>query len=238
MQPIIVITRPNAQAQSFATDLHVAYGSELPVMIAPLMQIVPVDVENIGSPAHLIFTSVNGVDQAERLAISTTATAWCVGDQTAAAADGLGMTVKNAKGNSANLVDLILSERPQGEIVHLRGAHATGNIAERLSAAGLTCRGVVVYAQVDADPPGALLQAFGADTPLIIPVFSPRSAELLSATRPHHAPVTFVAMSEAVASALTRWCDDEVITAKFPDKISMIKATLGVYDALFPAKTT
>lgn len=236
MQPMIVITRPKAQADSFAQDLRGVFGAELPVLIAPLMRIDPITPADVGQPDHVIFTSVNGVAQAGRFDLGG-ATAWCVGDQTAAAASALGLTVRNAKGTSADLIAMIRAARPVGQIVHLRGAHATGNIAKALTEAGLPCRSVVVYAQVDTDPPPDLLLALKSDRPLIIPVFSPRSAELLPATRPVCAPVTLIAMSEAVARAASDVPVAEVITAKFPDKISMITATLEVYSALYPIKT-
>lgn len=237
MQPTVVITRPKAQAESFAAELRATHGTQMPVLIAPLMRIAPVTPTEIGDPAHVIFTSVNGVDQAVRLGISQTATAWCVGDQTAAAAARLGFDVKNVKGTSADLIDMVIKARPDGEIVHLRGAHATGQIVENLTQAGLTCHAKVVYAQEDEAPSDALLRALGETGPLIIPVFSPRSAALLTKTMPHRAPLILIAMSESVAAVAAKITKADVITVNFPDKSRMIAATLSAYDALYFPKT-
>lgn len=233
MQPTVVITRPKAQAESFAMALSRTHGADVPVLIAPLMQIVPVTPSDIGDPSHVIFTSVNGVDQAVRLGISQSVTAWCVGNQTADAAAMLGFSVKNAEGNSADLVAMIIAAQPKGDIVHLRGAHAAGNIVEQLTAAGLPCQARVVYAQQDAVPTEDLIRVLGETTPLIIPVFSPRSAGLIAKTLPHRAPVTVVAISDSVATACVGLSNFDVIVANFPDKSSMIAATLSAYDALY-----
>ena len=71
MPPTIIITRPKAQAERFANDLQDAYGADLPILIAPLMRIDPVDPSgSLGSPDHVIFTSANAVAQVDRLGIT------------------------------------------------------------------------------------------------------------------------------------------------------------------------
>lgn len=238
VQPIIVITRPAAQAAVFASALKAANGSALQILVAPLMRIEPLTPQQLGDPSHVIFTSVNGVDQAQRLDVPTSAIAWCVGDQTAEAAAQLGFQVRNAQGNSADLVRLIIAASPVGEIVHLRGAHATGRIVEQLCDAGLNCSERVVYAQVDTEPPIALREVLEGITPLLIPVFSARSARLLAQLLPCNAPITVVAISWAVANAAPVLRNIDIVVAETPDKDGMISATLQAHATLSLRKTT
>jgi len=232
VQPKIIITRPQHQADRFAADLQARTPIALDIMIAPLMEIVPVEpVAPLPNAKHLIFTSANGVAQADRLDLPRTATAWCVGDQTAEAAGALGVPVENAQGNSDDLVDKMITANPSGLILHLRGAHATGQVANRLNAAGLTCEEAIVYDQRPVSPPAPLKAVLSSNTPLIIPLFSPRSARLLATATHLQAPATCVAISETTARLAESLFRVDVKIASFPDKNGMIAAILGLYDA-------
>ena len=185
MSPTIIITRPERQAQAFAQDLQRKNGGPLPVLIAPLMQIDPlIPDQPIGAPDHVIFTSINAVAQAEWLGLPKTAIAWCVGDQTTEAAKDVGFAVQNAQGDSKSLIAKILSARPNGEIVHVHGAHVTGQVAQTLTKAGLPCDAIVAYDQSPRPASPALIDQLSGDAPLIAPLFSPRSARLLAESAP------------------------------------------------------
>ncbi len=227
MQPTIVLTRPQSQAEVFAADLTAAHGAPLPILIAPLMAIEAVaKVAPFAPPDHVIFTSANAVKEVDRLAIPRGAIAWCVGDQTSAAAAAAGFEVENAHGDSADLVARMIAAQPTGQILHLHGAHTTGHVAENLAAAGLPCDARVVYRQLAQPASAELRMAFQGNTPLIVPVFSPRSAKLLAQVGPIDAPFTAVAISETVAQTARALLPADVIVANFPDKAAMILATL------------
>jgi uroporphyrinogen-III synthase len=233
VDPTIVLTRPILQAEAFAADLIAAHGRPLPILVAPLMGIAQVTPdEAIGFPEHVIFTSANAVAQAGHLGIPKRATAWCVGAHTAAAAQAMGFETRTAQGDSAALVDLMIAARPQGEILHLRGAHVTGRVVDALRDAGLTCAARVIYDQVALPPSDVLTSALAGSQPLIVPLFSPRSARLLAQTKPHAAPISLIAMSSTVAAAAESLSTKDVFTVNFPDKNHMIAATLQSFDAL------
>lgn len=233
MQPHIIITRPARQAQAFADALTDAHGAALPILIAPLMDIVPVDpADPLGSPDHIIFTSVNAVDQAVGLKIPAGVDAWCVGDQTSAAARNLGFRVHNAEGDAAALVAMIRHAQPSGKILHLCGRHVTGRVVETLQQAGLDASSRVVYDQVEVSPSAALEAALASETPVVVPLFSPRSARLLGRIPLISAAVTIVAISDKVAKTQAYGSASDVLTAKFPDKKHMISATLQAFEAL------
>lgn len=238
MAPTIIITRPERQAQVFANALETAHCAPLPILIAPLMRIDPVTpAKPIEPTKHVIFTSANAVAQVARLGIAPRATAWCVGDQTTDAAAAAGFELANAKGNSADLIAQIIAARPDGPLIHLRGAHTTGAIAETLRRAGLACTETVVYAQESCPPSPKLLAALAGDAPVIAPLFSPRSVKLFAESLLVRAPVTVVAISEAVAQAANQIPSIDVILSNFPDKTAMIAATLRAFTGESGRKT-
>ncbi|MEL6641043.1 MAG: uroporphyrinogen-III synthase [Pseudomonadota bacterium] len=236
--PTIIITRPRAQAKAFADALEQAYGGSLPLLIAPLMEIEHVaSNEPIGTPDHLIFTSANAVGPSLALGVPMSATAWCVGDQTAALAQQAGFAIKNARGDSQSLITKILSDPPAGRFLHLHGAHVTGQIAQALSNKGVTCDTRVVYDQVARPATPALIDQLAGTAPLIIPIFSPRSARLLAESAPIRAPMTVVAISDSVASAFADIPGVDVKLSNFPDKTAMIAATLRAFGTVCGRKT-
>ncbi len=238
MAPTIIITRPERQSRAFANALEAAHGASLPILIAPLMRIDPVaPATPIGPARHVIFTSANAVAQVARLGIDMDATAWCVGDQTAEAAEHAGFELTSAKGNSADLIAQIIAARPIGPMIHLRGAHTTGGVAETLRGAGLDCSETVVYAQSSCPPSPKLRAALADDTPVIAPLFSPRSARLFAESLPIRAPITVVAISDAVAQAANQIRSIDVILSNFPDKTAMIAATLRAFTGQCGRKT-
>lgn len=234
----IIITRPKAQASRFAEDLQSAAGRKLSVLIAPLMEIVPISPPtHIRSTAHVIFTSANAVNQVGALDIPRDITAWCVGQQTGDAASSAGFPTKIAHGDSADLVAMLIKARPLGPLLHLRGQHATGHVAQSLSQAGFDCAEVVVYAQKPQPATEALIETLKGSDSLVAPLFSPRSARLLGESAEIRGNLTAVAISPAVAAVAGDWPVKAVVTANSPDKSGMIAATLAAYDAVSDPNT-
>lgn len=238
MHPTVILTRPKIQSERFVAAMDAARGEALTYLIAPLMEIVPVDCDPVAKEcAHVIFTSVNGVDQAARLGVPKTAIAWCVGDQTTQAARALGFDTRNARGSSADLIAMIRDAAPTGLMVHLRGAHASGRVVETLSAAGCEIAGLVTYQQQELSPPDQLMAAFQTNDSFIVPLFSPRSARIFSATALSAAPLHLVAISEATLQEIPKRPDDKVLLASTPDQAGMISAIMTVIDSLSPTNT-
>jgi len=227
MIPPIVITRPAQQGAAFASALEEAWGGKLPILLAPLMEIVPVrpksPVENV---ANVIFTSANGVNFGAPFVDPSSTIAWCVGDQTTETAQAAGFQTQNVQGNSQTLIDALCAARPKGGIVHLHGAHVTGQISQQLTARGVQCHAHVVYQQEDLPPDQALIDALEANHHVIVPLFSQRSTKLFSRILPDHARPTLVAISDSVCASAAEMSSRDVIVAKFPDKSSMITAML------------
>ena len=108
---------------------------------------------------------------------------------------------------------------------------------EALNTAGLTCRAEVVYAQAPERASVELIAALEGSDPLILPLFSPRSARLLGEAAEIRGNSTVVAISDAVARVVAPWPVKDVIVANSPDKTGMITAILRAIDAASDPKT-
>ena len=231
----VLLTRAEAQSRAFATALTDRFADRLRPVIAPLM--APEHLRPAlpaGTFAGVIFTSAQGVEAAVRLGVPLPRQAWCVGTQTAAKARAAGFEAHAAGGDAAALVAAIIGKPPTGRLLHLRGEDSRGEVAERLVSAGIETESVVVYrqaAQPLAPDAVALLQAEG---PVIVPVFSPRSAALLHAALPAdlRADLSLVAMSDAVAEALAKVPHLALAVAKRPDADAMLEAVAECLDSL------
>jgi len=176
--------------------------------------------------AELAFTSENGVAVAAPHLGGTGRRAWCVGDRTAAAARAAGFAAASAGGDAAALAALIGRARPAGEIVHLSGRHQRGDLVARLARAGLRARRVVVYDQVARPLPQPARAALAGGAPVLVPLFSPRSAALLSdAVAPGvRAPLLVAALSPAVAAAWDGPGQGALAVAERPEAEALLAA--------------
>ena len=223
MRPVLIITRPDPDGARFAAAVTEAVAVD--VILSPLMEIVPLDAQCQAD--EVVFTSTNGVGQAARLGLKS-GRAWCVGDRTAEMAREAGFDAVSAQGTVEDLLALILAEGPKAALGHIRGKEARGDLGPRLRANGINCVDVVAYAQV-AVPLTDIAKAVieGAD-PVIIPLFSPRSADLLIGQVKIGPHVKLLAMSDAVARMLPNVAV-EVISR--PDGDAMHNAVVAALSA-------
>ena len=232
--PVLLLTRPQAQSERFAAEARAALGP-LPVVIAPLMEIVPRPLALDPAPhATLIFTSENGVAGFCAQSPLRDRPAYCVGPRTAVAAAEAGFRVVSSGaggGDAEALIRTLRAARPALPLLHLRGEHAVTDLAGRLSAEGLACADAVVYAQIDV-PAGGAFRAALARGEVVLPLFSPRSARLAAAALGRTdggARVWPVAISAAAAQ---RWTEaggpGQVAVAAQPDAGGMMEALAGV----------
>lgn len=215
-RPLILLTRPAPQSDRFAAALGLR--CLISALIAP--RFLAPDI-----PPHdaLILTSETGAEAARGL---LPCRAYCVGDQTAATARALGFDAISAQGDAEALIALILTTAT-GPLLHLRGREARGDIAARLTAAGIPTHEVIAYAQEERPLTPEAIIALRGQTPVVAPLFSPRSAALLAAEAVRigaTAPLCVVAMSQAVADA-ARALDPAPRVAARPDGNSMLEAT-------------
>ena len=224
------MTRPAAQSESFADDITARWNGPLRIIHAPLLEIVFHSI-SLEMPDAVIFTSINGVAAAEQQ-LTRGITAWCVGARTAQAARLAGFAPIEGPGTADGLVTRIIDAKPIGTLAHIRGMHTRGDVVARLNAAGVPCIDIVGYDQQEMALSEDAIAALTGVDPIIFPLFSPRTAAILSQQGPFAAPVTVVAISEAVQDALDPAYAAQAVIAEKPDAVAMREATLGVIERL------
>ena len=147
MAPVILLTRPAEDATALAGRIRAA-RPEARVLVSPLQRIddLPVPPEAFARADGLIFTSRNGVRAWQR-AGAPVRPCYCVGDATAALARAAGLDAISAEGNADALVARMQADAPGGRWLHLRGEHARGAVAGRLTTKGVRASEVVAYRQ-------------------------------------------------------------------------------------------
>jgi uroporphyrinogen-III synthase len=193
-----------------------------PVLLAPSLPEGPF--------AAVIFTSATGVAAAKGLDLPRRA--WCVGGQTAAQARAAGFDAVSADGDAGALVAAVLANPPPGRLLHLRGEETRGDVAERLTAAGLETVSVVVYRQEPQALTEEAQELLVRPGTVILPLFSPRTAALFRAAAPSGltARLMLVAMSAAVADAAKGIPQEALELARQPDAEGMLEAVGRLLD--------
>jgi uroporphyrinogen-III synthase len=193
MTPTLVLTRPELQSREIAEAL----GEDVPTIVSPILRIVAADpCPDLDGYAGVVLTSANALAFTPAL---EGVPVWCVGPRTAEAAEARGAVVQQV---APDANELVARFEGTGPLVHLRGAHARGDVAERLSLAGIETDVAVIYRQEPVALTAAAKAALGGADPVIVPLYSPRSARLVGkAASPLGPHVTAIAMSDAVAEA-------------------------------------
>ena len=229
-RPVLLMTRPVAASQAFVADVHAALGRTTDHLISPLMQIVPLPMADNTHHSGLVFTSAHGVQAARDAGVATDQTAWCVGVQTGQAARKAGFHAIVADGDASGLIDLITRHMPTGPLLHLRGQHSVGDVADRLTAAGVPTISTVVYDQRALPLSSAAKDLLGGTRPVVIPLFSPRTATMLATQGPYLAPLNVIALSEQVALGFGTKTRSGVYIVDAPQRKAMIIAVVCALD--------
>ncbi|WP_371156637.1 uroporphyrinogen-III synthase [Jannaschia sp. 2305UL9-9] len=210
----MLLTRPAAASAELA-DCLTRQGIE--VVTSPLLRIRHAD--SLPDLADgLIFTSPNGVAAYRGLAGPAGLPVWCVGPRTSAAATAAGLRLRGTAPDAAALVQAIPSDAPA--LVHLRGAVQRIDLAAGLRTRGLRATDAVIYHQ-DALPLSQAALSLLRRGPVLVPLYSPRTAALFAAQCPPDdwSRVRPIALSRAVADMLPiRAC-----VAEQPDGQAMLR---------------
>lgn len=225
--PILLLTRPEAASARFA-DRFRETGLRFETLISPLFRIEVMGPQPDASAVRgLIFTSANGVAAWQALGGRCDLPAFTVGDATARAAEAAGLSAHSADGAADDLINGLIARKPALPLLHLHGRHTRGDVAGRLTRAGLSCRSAVIYDQ-PAQPLSAEARAALMGTaPVIVPVFSPRTGELLAQERAQ-APLLVAAMSEAVVNTLGPLHKRDLKVAARPESEAMGEVVLDL----------
>ncbi len=177
-----------------------------------------------GDSAGLIFSSANGVNAAALLNVDRSLPAYCVGPATTQAAQNAGWDAQMRGATAQELVANLLKFKPRIPLLHLRGEHSRGNVAERLTESGLTTREQPIYRQQLLPLSDEASQAAEDNQPIIAPLFSPRTARHFADVWAGSAPLWLAAISEAAAEPLKTLRFERLKIADEPTPDKMQKA--------------
>ena len=236
MAPVILLTRPAPEAARFADALRARLvplrGKAAQIVRAPLLQAEPGDtLPDMGPVAGLIFTSRSAV-RAYTALKGPARPCYCVGDATAALARDAGLAAISAAGSAQDLIARIKRDRPAGRWLYLRGADIRVDLVSALSAEGILVDQHVIYRQIALPLPASAQALLRGDGPVILPVFSPRSAKLL---RPLVNPMSahyIVGISDGVAQVFSSWPPNRLSIAAHPDAESMVDAVVRSFETV------
>ncbi|MEM8693796.1 MAG: uroporphyrinogen-III synthase [Pseudomonadota bacterium] len=170
------------------------------LVVSPLLDIVPTEAKISLLNAHgVIFTSANGVRHGPR---ASELPAYCVGPATTTEATQAGWKARQLGETADQLVEA-LAKKPKGfELIHICGRHTRGNVAQRLRDHELIVATLVVYDQVANPLSEEAKTLLTAEAPVLLPLFSPRTAKLFANEPQPNAELHVVALSDAVAAEI------------------------------------
>ncbi len=200
VQPSLLLTRPRASAERFVASLDSALLKRANVCISPLIEIVEKDpVPDLGAYAGVIITSAHGVAFGP---MGAGRSAYCVGETTAKAAQARGWRVKCQEQTADILAETICHKKVRGPLAHLAGAYRRGEMAERLAGTNIKVDVFTLYDQVLKSLSDEAQRMLSWELPVIVPLFSPRTAMQFAQEAIETRGVVVVAISPAAAEPL------------------------------------
>ena len=232
MAPILLITRPDPSGAAFANRLRTGAADGLEVIQSPVMRIERCGVlPELEAVKTLIFTSRHAVEAYAALAGPVGIPAYAVGEATGVAARAAGLSATVCDGDAASVLSRVLADDAPAPALHPRGEHMARDIAKDLTEAGIETHDVVLYRQVPVPLTDRAKAALAGDRPVVVPLFSPRSARLFFEEAQVVAPLLVAAISEAVAQAVPGGAARALEIAGRPDQEAMAEVTEGLLDA-------
>ena len=223
---ILLLTRPLGGNERFCLKIkHLLYSCE--ILDNPIQRIdfLP-SLSKINKNSVLIFTSANGLRAAKKHNLINKK-CFVVGANTKKIAVSFGYDVLGFSKDQENLLKLIKSKKPTESMVHIRGKHTVGNLCDALKRNQFSCLDIIGYNQEPLKIKKQNLQKIYSGRPVILPIFSSRSAELLQSNL-DLTGFNVIAISEAVAKIVTGVELGELVISKKPDLNSMQEATLAI----------
>ena len=223
---ILLLTRPLGGNERFCLKIkHLLYSCE--ILDNPIQKIdfLP-SLRKVNKNSVLIFTSANGLRAAKKHNLINKK-CFVVGANTKKIAVSFGYDVLGFSKDQENLLKLIKSKKPTESMVHIRGKHTVGNLCDALKRSQFSCLDIIGYNQEPLKIKKQNLQKIQSGRPVILPVFSTRSAELLQSNL-DLTGFNVIAISEAVAKVVTGVELGELVISKKPDLNSMQEATLAI----------
>lgn len=225
----LLLSRPLPQSERFADQYRTRLGADVQIVISPVLEICALpDAMDMQGVTGLVFTSENAVRQFAAREALRDLPVWSVGPRTARVARDVGFaSVADANGDVTALATMVTRAQVKGVLLHPCGTHQAANLREMLAQSGVELRSCAIYKQNAVALSQTAVALLAADSPVLVPVFSPRSARLL---RPYlqqaQAPLRVAALSGAVAEALDLTAPEALAIAEQPNGASMLNALI------------
>jgi uroporphyrinogen-III synthase len=220
----LLLTRPKAGAEAFWDALDPFTQGIVTPVFSPLLKIIALEpaIENFGAA---IFSSVNGVLHSP---VGNAKKAYCVGVMTTKAAAKAGWDAIQVGETADQLVEALSEMEVSSSLTHFRGVHTRGNIALRLENAGHCAKSLAVYDQRNLLLNQQAVEAQDENFPLLVPLFSPRTARNFAQQSRGNAQLHLIALSHAVADEVTGFDMVSSTISTVPTRKAMIDAVQKV----------
>ncbi|MEC3861582.1 uroporphyrinogen-III synthase [Mesobacterium sp. TK19101] len=222
-RPYLLMTRPEAAGQRFWQGLPKDTRDGLRLVISPLIETeVTGPLPDLRAYDGVILTSAHAVAAFRALGGHAAGlTCFTVGAATARAATEAGFVALSANGDADDLVRLVCERAAGQRLIHLHGTHTRGDVSVRLTAANVQTDSAPIYDQRALGLSQQAQDVLSGDTPIVVPLFSPRTAALFAAGFRGDAPLFLACMSQAVAAEVASLPAKEVSVASNPDAKAM-----------------
>ncbi len=196
----LILTRPKAASDRFIASLSTEISEKVGIIRSPLIEIVglPAQIDWNGVRG-VIFSSSNGVRYAGP---GRGLPAYCVGTATTEAAREAGWDAIRAGRDADELVQFLIEAKPPSPLLHLAGVYRWGDVHVRLNEQGIAAQIVEVYDQQLRSLNKKALAALQSGLPMLVPLFSPRTAKEFAAQYRGTGPLHLVAISDQVMNEL------------------------------------
>lgn len=218
----VLISRPKKDAEVLRRAILSRYSSTQ-IVLAPAIVIASVAYKAQSEICDaIILTSKHAVQAAVDIGPDTLIL--CVGDTTADAARKSGLNAVSAGGTSKDLIALV-KKLNLSKVLYLRGLHVHADISFELISAGIETKSVVVYEQTACIFPSEIAHKIAKATDLLVPVYSTRSANIVSKNlEGFDGAIILVAISKAAAEGWSGPKPHKTIYADAPNSEAMLTA--------------
>ena len=222
----ILITRPLHQSRRFKKSLVEQFGENLEICISPILEIKSFRVKiNLSFFDGIIFTSENGVKAFTNLNKKTDKKIYCVGAYTSEIARKSGLIVAHTEKDVGDLKTWLIENDSERKLLYLCGQNISNNLEVAFEGSKTTVVSQIIYDQLSRKLSPSAIQFLSGVIPVLIPIFSVRSYEILSQQFKSTMSSSRIAicLSEAIANKIKDDEFEKVLISAQPDLESLIK---------------
>ncbi len=205
-------------------------GKKAKILVSPIIEIQVLKLSiDPGIFDAIVFASGNAVMAIADSVDLQGLKAITVGDRTARIAEQFGMSAISAQGSAKELIATVLRHYRNGSVLFPHGRHTRGDVENQLRAGGVSVTSAVAYKQHSKPLSETAIELISGKNIVILPLFSARSAVLLSKAInncPVKAQICLIGISAEVVNAWTGPQPAKALVAPEKTAAAMAKETL------------